>query len=80
MAKISMFLSIFLFVLIAMPAASSSSRMMPEEDQGVVNKCPKFKCLQIVCPKPRKVCPQIKCRFGSYTPCCGCPRCCASVN
>ncbi|RZC55908.1 hypothetical protein C5167_014768 [Papaver somniferum] len=73
MAKMSMFLGIFVFVLIAMPTHSSSNRMTLKEDLGVVNNCPKFKCLQIVCP-------QIKCRFGSYTPCCGCPRCCASVN
>ncbi|MCL7037951.1 hypothetical protein MKW94_025612 [Papaver nudicaule] len=76
-AKMNLLLSFFLFVLIAMPA-SSSSRMILEEDQGVVPKCPKFKCLQIVCPEPRKVCPLIKCSSkGSYTPCCGCPRCCA---
>ncbi|KAI3925059.1 hypothetical protein MKW98_009709 [Papaver atlanticum] len=79
MAKMSMFFGFFLFVLIVMPTPSSSTRMILEED--LVNKCPKFKkCLQIVCPKPIKVCPQIKCRFGSYTPCCGCPRCCASAN
>ncbi|KAI3956614.1 hypothetical protein MKW92_034343 [Papaver armeniacum] len=79
MAKMSMFLGFFLFVFIVMPTPSFS-RMIPEEDLGVANNCPKFKFLQIVCPKPIKVCPQIKCRFGSYPPCCGCPRCCASVN
>ncbi|KAI3925055.1 hypothetical protein MKW98_009705 [Papaver atlanticum] len=76
MAKISMFLSFFLFSLIVMPA-SSSSRMILQEDQKVVNKCPIFKCVS-VCPKPIKVCAQVilKCKFGSYKPCCGCPRCC----
>ncbi|KAI3888926.1 hypothetical protein MKX03_006066 [Papaver bracteatum] len=77
MAKISMFLGLFLLVLIAMPAASSSSRMILEEDQEVVvDTCPKVKCNIPVCPKPTKECPQIKCRYGSYTPCCRCPTCC----
>ncbi|KAI3952798.1 hypothetical protein MKX01_006841 [Papaver californicum] len=77
MAKISMFLSFFLFVLIAMPASSSSRMILEEEDQKAVNKCPIFKCVS-VCPKPRKVCAQVilKCKNGSYKPCCGCPRCC----
>ncbi|KAI3965259.1 hypothetical protein MKW92_025707 [Papaver armeniacum] len=76
MAKISMFLSFFLFVLIAMPS-SSSSRMMLEEDQDVPNKCPKIMCLAVVC-EPEVFCPQVvlECPNGQYTPCCGCPTCC----
>ncbi|KAI3925057.1 hypothetical protein MKW98_009707 [Papaver atlanticum] len=81
MAKISMFLiSFFLLVLIAMPSASSASRLILEEDQEVVDTCPKIRCLQIVCPNPIKPCPQIRCSNGSYTPCCDCPRCCAPAN
>ncbi|KAI3888925.1 hypothetical protein MKX03_006065 [Papaver bracteatum] len=80
MARMSMLLSFFLFVLVAMPTSSSSIYIF-QEDQGVVAKCPKFRCLQIVCPKPIKVCPKIKCSSnGSYTPCCGCPRCCSPIN
>ncbi|MCL7033627.1 hypothetical protein MKW94_025226 [Papaver nudicaule] len=75
MTKISMFLGLFLFVLITMPA-SSSSRMILEEDQAV-NKCPKIMCLQVVC-EPEVFCPQVvlECPNGQYTPCCGCPKCC----
>ncbi|KAI3856976.1 hypothetical protein MKX03_019036 [Papaver bracteatum] len=57
MAKISMFLSFFLLVLIAMPA-SSSSRMILEDDQQAVNKCPKVLCLHVVC-EPKVFCPQV---------------------
>ncbi|KAI3888935.1 hypothetical protein MKX03_006075 [Papaver bracteatum] len=75
MVKISMILSFFLFVLIVMPA-SSSSRVILDEDQEVVDTCPKVRCVS-VCPNPPpKVCPLLKCRFGSYTPCCRCPECC----
>ncbi|KAI3952802.1 hypothetical protein MKX01_006845 [Papaver californicum] len=75
MAKISMFLGFFLFILIAMPT-SSSSRMILEEVEAV-NKCPKVLCLQVVCPQ-RVFCPQVvlECPNGQYKPCCGCPRCC----
>ncbi|KAI3928678.1 hypothetical protein MKW98_024279 [Papaver atlanticum] len=74
MAKISMFLSFFLLVLIAMPA-SSSSRMILEDE--VVNKCPKVLCLHVLC-EPEVFCPQVvlECPNGQYTPCCGCPKCC----
>ncbi|KAI3956613.1 hypothetical protein MKW92_034342 [Papaver armeniacum] len=75
MAKISMILSFFLFVLIVMPA-SSSSRLILEEDQEVVDTCPKVKCVSVCLHPPPEVCPKIKCRFGSYTPCCRCPECC----
>ncbi|MCL7022624.1 hypothetical protein MKW94_006934 [Papaver nudicaule] len=78
MAKISMFLSLFLFVLIVMPI-SSSSRMIVEEDREVVvDTCPKVRCIP-VCPQPQQppeTCPKIRCRYGSYTPCCACPECC----
>ncbi|KAI3833988.1 hypothetical protein MKX03_003369 [Papaver bracteatum] len=80
MGKISMFLSFFLFVLIAMPR-SSSSRMILEEVEAV-NKCPKLDfwlrpCLQVVCPET-VFCPQavLECPNGQYKPCCGFPRCC----
>ncbi|KAI3962017.1 hypothetical protein MKX01_039839 [Papaver californicum] len=79
-AKISMFLSFFLFVLIVMPA-SSSSRIIVEVDQEVVDArtCgPKVRCL-IVCPGPPKACPRIGCINGFYTPCCGCPKCCPAA-
>ncbi|KAI3870408.1 hypothetical protein MKX03_008416 [Papaver bracteatum] len=80
MAKISVFLiSFFLLVLIAIPVASSASRLIPEEGQEVIDTCPKVRCL-IVCPRPTKPCPQIRCSGGSYTPCCDCPRCCAPAN
>ncbi|KAI3833985.1 hypothetical protein MKX03_003366 [Papaver bracteatum] len=81
MAKISMFLSFFLFVLIAMPT-SSSGRMVLEENEGVQVKCPKViknqSCSKVVCPKPRKACPLVNCREGFvlYEPCCDCQRCC----
>ncbi|KAI3928677.1 hypothetical protein MKW98_024278 [Papaver atlanticum] len=67
MAKISMFLSFFLFVFVAMPASSSS----------IPNKCPKIMCLAVVC-EPEVFCPQVvlECPNGQYAPCCGCPTCC----
>ncbi|MCL7048956.1 hypothetical protein MKW94_004992 [Papaver nudicaule] len=73
MAKINLFLSFSLFVLIAM-TDSSSSRMIRKEDHEVVDTCPKFNCVQVVCPI--KMCPEIRCSNGVYTPCCDCPRCC----
>ncbi|KAI3920413.1 hypothetical protein MKX01_000752 [Papaver californicum] len=68
MAKISMFPSFFLFVLIAMPTSSSSSKMIPE---------PEVLCLHVLC-EPEVFCPQVvlECPNGQYTPCCGCPKCC----
>ncbi|RZC55906.1 hypothetical protein C5167_014767 [Papaver somniferum] len=75
MEKMSVFLSFFLFVLIAMPT-SSSSRMILEEVEAI-NKCPKPDCslvrckLPIYCPKVFLICPK-----GKYTPCCSCPKCC----
>ncbi|KAI3956619.1 hypothetical protein MKW92_034348 [Papaver armeniacum] len=78
--KMSMFLSFFLFALIAMPA-SSYSRMILEGDKDALDThtCgPKVRCL-IVCPGPPKVCPRIGCTNGSYTPCCGCPKCCPAA-
>ncbi|KAI3952800.1 hypothetical protein MKX01_006843 [Papaver californicum] len=79
MAKISamvLILSFFLFVLIVMPASSSTRLILEEDQEVVVDTCPKVKCVS-VCPKPPpKVCPQIRCRYGSYTPCCACPECC----
>ncbi|MCL7035254.1 hypothetical protein MKW94_013746 [Papaver nudicaule] len=75
MAKISMFLSFFLFVLIAMPEASSASRMILQKDT-----CPQIVCIAIVCPpRPPRPCPRIGCTNGSYTPCCGCPTCCPAA-
>ncbi|MCL7024092.1 hypothetical protein MKW94_016675 [Papaver nudicaule] len=66
MAKISMFLGFFLLALIAMPATSSASRMILQDNR--VDTCPEVFCAA--------VCPQIRCRNGVYTPCCDCPKCC----
>ncbi|KAI3875554.1 hypothetical protein MKX03_027068 [Papaver bracteatum] len=80
MGKISMFVSFFLFVLIAMPAASSSSiRMMLEKDartnmcQGDTDSCDDN---PVQCGTPTN-CPRIRCRQGLvlYRPCCDCPCC-----
>ncbi|KAI3956615.1 hypothetical protein C5167_014766 [Papaver somniferum] len=75
MAKISMFLSFFLFVLIVMPTSSSSSRMMLEEVEAV-NKCPKPNCSFVKCKPFSCVQVVLKCPNGQYTPCCSCPKCC----
>ncbi|KAI3854098.1 hypothetical protein MKW92_048657 [Papaver armeniacum] len=70
----------FLFILIAMPAASSSSRMMLEKDAEVQERCPKVipSCAAVQCLKLPNPCPQIRCREGFvlYQPCCGCQTCC----
>ncbi|KAI3952806.1 hypothetical protein MKX01_006849 [Papaver californicum] len=78
MANMSMFFCFFLFVLIAMPTASSSSRMILGGDT-----CPKAgtstSCRRIVCPRPVfctldfLICPDGQFNFK---PCCGCQRCC----
>ncbi|KAI3956620.1 hypothetical protein MKW92_034349 [Papaver armeniacum] len=78
MAKISMFLSFFLFFLVAMPAASSASRLLLQNDQK--DTCPQIFCIAIVCPpRPPRPCPRIGCTNGYYTPCCGCPTCCPAA-
>ncbi|KAI3957573.1 hypothetical protein MKW92_027737 [Papaver armeniacum] len=76
MGKIRMLVSFFLFVLIAMPAASSSSiRMMLE-------KCPNTPSCDInnptQCDEPTN-CPRIRCRQGLvlHRECCECPKCCS---
>ncbi|RZC63037.1 hypothetical protein C5167_024808 [Papaver somniferum] len=80
MAKISMFLGFFLLALVAMPAASSASRMILQDDH--VNTCPEIVCLGVLCSDivpnwdPNRVCPEIRCSNGVYTPCCECPKCC----
>ncbi|RZC62987.1 hypothetical protein C5167_024762 [Papaver somniferum] len=81
MGKISMFVSFFLFVLIAMPAASStSSRTMLEKDART-ERCPNTpSCDDNVeqCEEPTN-CPRIRCRQGLvlYRECCECPKCCS---
>ncbi|KAI3892705.1 hypothetical protein MKW92_015024 [Papaver armeniacum] len=69
MAKISMFVCFFLFVLIAMPISSSGS-----------SKCPKVapSCAAILCAAPTNPCPLVLCAEGFvlYQPCCGCETCC----
>ncbi|KAI3925067.1 hypothetical protein MKW98_009717 [Papaver atlanticum] len=72
MAKISMFISFFLFVLIAIPT-SSSSRMILEEVEPAT-KCPTPDCSFVKC-KP-VFCLQVVLECTNYTPCCGCPTCC----
>ncbi|MCL7030324.1 hypothetical protein MKW94_004654 [Papaver nudicaule] len=79
MAKISMFLGFFLLALIAMPATSSASRMILQDNR--VDTCPEVFCAAVVCSSlptfdPNRVCPQIRCSNGVYTPCCDCPKCC----
>ncbi|KAI3888936.1 hypothetical protein MKX03_006076 [Papaver bracteatum] len=81
MTKISLFLSFLLFVLIAMPA-SSSSRMILEGDQeivvdGKVNTCPPNPCRCLVAPQGCT--PPRGCRNGSASRCCECPTCCPAV-
>ncbi|KAI3833994.1 hypothetical protein MKX03_003375 [Papaver bracteatum] len=73
MAKISMFFSFLLFVLIAMPT-SSSGRMILEEPEPV-NKCPTPDCSFVKCKEPA-FCLQVVLECPNYTPCCGCPTCC----
>ncbi|KAI3888930.1 hypothetical protein MKX03_006070 [Papaver bracteatum] len=74
MAKIIVFVCFFLLVLIAMPA-SSSSRLLLEEDHEVT--CPKkVICEVFTCAHPPDGCPEIKCSSGQYKPCCDCPICC----
>ncbi|KAI3875553.1 hypothetical protein MKX03_027066 [Papaver bracteatum] len=80
MGKISIFLGCFLLFLIAMPAATSSSRMMLEKDVGI-EKCPPRitpSCDFVQCQKPAN-CPKIRCGQGLvlYQPCCDCPSCCS---
>ncbi|KAI3925066.1 hypothetical protein MKW98_009716 [Papaver atlanticum] len=79
MAKTSMFLGFFLFVLIAMPT-SSSSRMILEEVQEVVNKFPGvLKSRQLLpCPCVPEDCSPLECPIGTRPTrlhCCGCPVC-----
>ncbi|KAI3925061.1 hypothetical protein MKW98_009711 [Papaver atlanticum] len=75
MAKMSMFLCFFVFVLIAM-TASSASRLVLEEIEAI-NKCPKPDCSRVKCRGP-VLCKRVvlKCKKGKYTPCCSCPKCC----
>ncbi|KAI3956598.1 hypothetical protein MKW92_034327 [Papaver armeniacum] len=69
MAKMSMFFCFFLFVLIAMPAASSASRALLQSDT-----CPRVPTSS---PSCRGVV-WILCPDGQYAfkPCCSCQRCC----
>ncbi|KAI3878724.1 hypothetical protein MKX03_005700 [Papaver bracteatum] len=80
MAKISLFLSFFLFVLIAMPISSSCSRMVLQKDPEVQERCPKVapSCAAVLCAAPTNPCPQLLCiqGFVLYQPCCGCQICC----
>ncbi|MCL7034140.1 hypothetical protein MKW94_029963 [Papaver nudicaule] len=79
MAKISMFLSFFLFVLIAMPTSSWSGMMILDDDEiEAVKKCVKLQSLECLCEEPAN-CPDVyyfECKYGHYTPCCGCLDCC----
>ncbi|MCL7024556.1 hypothetical protein MKW94_013866 [Papaver nudicaule] len=81
MAKISMLCCFFLFVLISMPASSSSSRMKLKDE--VEERCPKVapSCAAVLCPIPTEVCPQLMCikGFVLYQPCCECQRCCPAA-
>ncbi|KAI3956602.1 hypothetical protein MKW92_034331 [Papaver armeniacum] len=79
MAKMSMFFCFFLFVLIAMPAASSASRMLLQS-----NGCPRVprsspSCRRVVCPR-QVICitSVLICTDDQYAfkPCCSCERCC----
>ncbi|KAI3878725.1 hypothetical protein MKX03_005701 [Papaver bracteatum] len=74
MAKFSMFLSFFLFVLIDM-TTSSPGRMILEE-VAAENKCPKPDCSLIQCVPFSCVQVVLKCPNGQYSPCCSCPKCC----
>ncbi|KAI3957567.1 hypothetical protein MKW92_027731 [Papaver armeniacum] len=80
MAKISMFVCFFLFVLIAMPISSSGSRMMLKKDPEVEERCPKVapSCAAVLCAAPTNPCPLVVCAEGFvlYQPCCGCETCC----
>ncbi|KAI3956600.1 hypothetical protein MKW92_034329 [Papaver armeniacum] len=75
----SMFFCFFLFVLIAMPAASSASRTLLQSDT-----CPRVptsspSCRGVVCPR-QVFCIRggLLCPDGQYAfkPCCSCQRCC----
>ncbi|KAI3956601.1 hypothetical protein MKW92_034330 [Papaver armeniacum] len=79
MAKMSMFFCFFLFVLIAMPAATSASRNLLQLD-----RCPRVprsssSCRGVVCPR-QVICVRrvLICPDGQYNfkPCCSCDRCC----
>ncbi|MCL7032788.1 hypothetical protein MKW94_008993 [Papaver nudicaule] len=74
MAKISIFFCFLLFVLIAMPTSSSSTRMILE-DVKAVKKCPQPNCALVRCKQPA-MCLQVVLECPNYTPCCGCPTCC----
>ncbi|KAI3927141.1 hypothetical protein MKX01_029909 [Papaver californicum] len=90
MAKISMFLSFFVFVLIVMPT-SSSSRMMLDAgvDVGPVDleigttksySCPAEDCSLLFsgCPPAGggNLCPPLVCTNGVRKMCCGCGESC----
>ncbi|KAI3880762.1 hypothetical protein MKW92_035129 [Papaver armeniacum] len=74
MAKFIMFLSFFLFVLIAMPTSSSSIK--DDTRGGMITKCPKPDCSLIQCVPFSCVQVVLKCPNGQYSPCCSCPKCC----
>ncbi|KAI3833989.1 hypothetical protein MKX03_003370 [Papaver bracteatum] len=75
MAKMSMFLCFFLFVLVAMPI-SSSSRMILEEDPVVVDKCLTFVCPCPPCRNGEMMTMNTKTITISTKECiCNCPQC-----
>ncbi|KAI3834004.1 hypothetical protein MKX03_003385 [Papaver bracteatum] len=79
MAKMSMFFCFFLFILIAMPAATSATRMLlrsetcprvptsPSSCQGIVCR------RQVICIASVLICPDDQ---YAFKPCCTCERCC----
>ncbi|RZC55895.1 hypothetical protein C5167_014744 [Papaver somniferum] len=86
MAKISMFLGFFLFVLIAMPNSSSSRMMLGvsvgpvDVEVGTTKSCPAEDCSQISgCPPTGGDCPPLVCTNGVRQTCCDCGEECCPV-
>ncbi|MCL7049421.1 hypothetical protein MKW94_026296 [Papaver nudicaule] len=85
MAKMSVFLCFFLFVLIAMPSSSSSRMMLGvgvDLAVGTTKSCPPEECtiLNGCPPEPSDgnddACPALNCPNGVQHRCCDCPTCC----
>ncbi|KAI3925052.1 hypothetical protein MKW98_009702 [Papaver atlanticum] len=81
----------FIDTLIPSPCVSNSTilnrtslaahrRMILQDDRS--NTFPEIMCLAVECSDiipnwdPDRVCPEIRCSKGVYTPCCECPKCC----
>ncbi|RZC60055.1 hypothetical protein C5167_021814 [Papaver somniferum] len=78
MAKMSMLVCLFLFVLIAMPTSSSSRMMLPQDPGLVETKCTKL--VSDICSDVtgcRGACPTLECPNAYYVEkCCNCKVCC----